>query len=399
MYTPSKEVLKKYADVLIKFALWDGKGVQKGDVVMLQIPESAKPMLIPLQTSVLEAGGYPMIHYIPEGNARSYFAHASEDQILWQPKEYLLERVKTVAHFVSLISTDDKFELKGIDSQKIMAANKSLKFYMDARHKKENEGKLTWTLALFGTQAMADEAKLSLEEYWNQIIKACFLDMPNPISQWKETFGQIDKTQTWLNSLEIESLHIEGEAIDLKVKLGKNRKWLGGSGRNIPSFELFITPDWRGTEGHISFNQPLYRYGNLITGIELEFKNGIVTSARAKENEKLLTDMIAVEGADKIGEYSLTDKRLSRISHFMAETLFDENMGGPYGNTHLALGMGYKDSYTGDPSTLTENEWEEMGFNDSAIHTDIISTTDRIVTATLPSGEKKVIYKNGMFMQ
>lgn len=397
MYKPSDEILKKYADVLIKFALRDGKGVQKGDVVMLQVPESAKPMLIPLQTAVLETGAYPMIHYIPEGVSRSYFEQASEDQILWQPKEYLLERVKTVTHFVSLISTDDKFELKGIDSQKIMAANKSVKFYMDARHEKENAGKLTWTLALYGTQAMANEAKLSVEEYWKEIIQACFLDMPDPIAQWKEVFASIEQTQNWLNAMEIESLHIEGQDIDLQVKLGKNRKWLGGSGRNIPSFEAFITPDWRGTNGRISFNQPLYRYGNLITGIELEFKDGLVVSAKADTNEKLLTDMIAVEGANKIGEYSLTDKRLSRISHFMAETLFDENMGGPYGNTHLALGMGYKDSYVGDPSTLTEEQWEEMGFNDSAVHTDIISTTDRTVTARLPSGEKKIIYRDGMF--
>ncbi len=397
MYKPSDDILKKYADVLIKFALRDGKGVQKGEVVMLQVPESAKPMLVPLQVAVLEAGAHPMIHYIPEGVSRSYFQHATDEQIRWQPKEYLLERVNTVTHFVSLIATDDKFELKGIDSQKIMDANKSAKFYMDARHEKENAGKLTWTLALYGTEAMAAEAKLPLEDYWKEIIQACFLDMPDPISQWKDAFSRIEKTQNRLNAMEIETLHIEGEDVDLHVQLGKNRKWLGGSGRNIPSFEVFITPDWRGTNGRIAFNQPLYRYGNLITGIELEFKDGLVVSAKAETNEKLLKDMIAVEGANKIGEYSLTDKRLSRITHFMAETLFDENMGGPYGNTHLALGMGYKDSYTGDPSTLSEQQWEEMGFNDSAVHTDIISTTDRTVTAILPPGEKKVIYRDGMF--
>lgn len=278
-----------------------------------------------------------------------------------------------------------------------MASGKSAKFYSDARVAKESRNELTWTLALFGTEAMAKEADLSLKKYWEQIIKACFLDMPDPIKEWKDVFTQIDKTQKWLNAMEIEFLHIEGENIDLKIKIGKNRKWLGGSGRNIPSFEVFITPDWRGTEGKIKFNQPLYRYGNLIENIELEFKDGVVVNSSATENEKLLKDMIAVSGANKIGEYSLTDKRLSRITHFMAETLFDENIGGPYGNTHLALGMGYKDSYTKDPAKLKESDWKKIGFNDSSVHTDIISTTDRTVTATLASGEKKVIYKNGMF--
>lgn len=398
MYIPSDEILKKYADVLIKYALWSGKGVKKGEVVMLQVPESAKPMLLPLQQAVLESGAHPLIHYIPEGVSRAFLETASQKQLVWQPKQYLLERVKTVDHFVSMISTNDKFELKGVDSAKIMDSQNSLKFYMDARHEKENAGKLTWTLALFGTEAMAEEAGLSLKVYWEQIIKACFLDLPDPIVKWKEVSKQIYKTQAALNKLDIEWLHVEGKDIDLQVKIGKNRRWLGGSGRNIPSFELFITPDWRGTEGKIRFNQPLYRYGNLITDIQLEFKKGKVTKASASQNEQLLLDMIKTPDADKLGEFSLTDKRLSRITHFMAETLFDENIGGSYGNMHVALGMGYKDSYTGDPAEVTEKQWKQMGFNDSAVHTDIITTDDRTVTATLEDGNRKIIYKEGMFV-
>lgn len=70
--------------------------------------------------------------------------------------------------------------------------------------------------------------------------------------------------------------------------------------------------------------------------------------------------MIAVEHADKIGEYSLTDKRLSRITKLMGETLYDENVGGEYGNTHLALGSAYKDSYIGDESAVSPEERDQM---------------------------------------
>ena len=128
------------------------------------------------------------------------------------------------------------------------------------------------------------------------------------------------------------------------------------------------------------------------------FKNGRVVKATAKTNEKLLKEMIATEGADKIGEYSLTDKRHSRITKFMAETLFDENMGGPYGNSHIALGMSYRDTYAGDVSKLTDREAKRLGFNDSSVHTDVVSTTDRTVTAHLKDGSKKVIYKDGRFV-
>ena len=107
--------------------------------------------------------------------------------------------------------------------------------------------------------------------------------------------------------------------------------------------------------------------------------------------------MLKVENADRIGEYSLTDRRLSRITKFMGETLFDENVGGEFGNTHLALGSAYKDSYTGDPAEVTEAGWKDLGYNESVIHTDIVATSNRTVTATLPSGERKVIYREGEF--
>ncbi len=82
----------------------------------------------------------------------------------------------------------------------------------------------------------------------------------------------------------------------------------------------------------------------------------------------------------------------------MANTLFDENVGGKYGNTHIAVGMSYKDAYDGDPIKVKKAEWEKMGFNDSGEHCDIISTEDRVVTAILKNGEEKIIYKNGRFV-
>ncbi|NTU73172.1 aminopeptidase [Candidatus Roizmanbacteria bacterium] len=396
MYQPDKTILKKYADVLIKFALWSGKGVQKGEVVSLQVPESAKPILEPLQNAILEAGANYITNYLPEDVSRSFYDKANDDQLIFYPKRYALERVNTCDHFVNIISTNNKYELKGVDSKKIMERNKAGKFYLDAFHAKETAGKMTWTLGLYGTDAMAQDARMSIEDYWEQIIKACFLDYEDPISQWRKIFSEIEETREKLNTLKIEWVHIKGADVDLRVKLGKERLWLGGSGRNVPSFELFISPDWRGTEGHIKLNQPLYRYGNLVTGIELEFKKGLVVNAKATENEKLLKDMIAVENADKIGEFSLTDRRFSRITRFMGETLFDENIGGEYGNTHIALGQAYKDSHP-NQAALTEGDWEELGYNESVIHTDVISTSNRTVTATLYDGSEMIIYQDGEF--
>ncbi len=404
MYKPIDTVLKKYADVLIKYALGGGCGIKKGEVVFLQVPESAKPILNHLVVAVLESGGHPLVHFTPEGTDRhmsvdrTFFENASDSQIKYLPEKYLTGRVEDCDHFVSIISTNNKKDLEGIDSKKILARQKAVLFYKEAREKKENQGKLTWTLGLFGTSVMAKEAGLSLKAYWQQIIKACFLDEPDPIKKWKTVTEQIEATKNKLNGLKIKTLFIKGKNVDLKVGLGEGRVWMGGSGRNIPSFELFISPDTRVTNGKVKFNQPVYIYGSFIKDVELTFKNGKVISAKARQNQKLLKEMISVEGANQIGEFSLTDKRFSKIDKFMAETLYDENMGGKYGNFHLALGSAYKDSYPGDPSKLSKSEWKNLGYNQSAVHTDIISTEDRVVTAEVAGGKIITIYKDGVFI-
>lgn len=266
------------------------------------------------------------------------------------------------------------------------------------RQEKEAAGLLHWTIGLWGTAAMAAEAGLSIEDYWQQIITACYLDDPDPIARWRETLERIHGYRDWLNSLPIDRLHLEAEGIDLWIKLGENRRWVGGSGRNIPSFEIFTSPDWRGTNGHVRFSEPLFSHGTIARGVRLEFKDGLVTGATADENPELIQQIVAAPGGNRLGEFSLTDARLSRIDRFMANTLYDENVGGPFGNTHLAVGMSLSDTYDGDATAVTDEEWEQLGFNlQAAVHNDIVSTTDRTVTALMHDGSQRVIYAGGRF--
>ena len=98
-----------------------------------------------------------------------------------------------------------------------------------------------------------------------------------------------------------------------------------------------------------------------------------------------------------LGHAYLTDRRFSKIDKFMANTLFDENFGGEYGNCHVALGSSYSDTFDGDPAQLTEARKVELGFNDSALHWDLVNTENKRVTATLKGGGTLVIYENGQF--
>lgn len=396
-YIPSAEILKKYADVLVKFALRWGAWVQKDDVIFVQIPECAKPFYLHLQKSILEAGAHPIMEYLPDWVAKHFFDHANDDQIVFYPSEFFHGKVEQMTHVISIIAEADKHELREVDPKKLAARMASRRPYKEKRMKKELDGKMTRTLGLYGTEAMAQEAGMSLEEYWNEIIKACYIDKEDPIAERKNTITAIETIKKKLDALHIEWVHVEGEDADIKIKIWSNRQRLGWSWRNIPSFEIFTSPDRRGTEGWMRFNQPLYRYGQVIKDVYLRFENGIIVEFDASENKEMLWEMIKIENANKVGEFSLTDGRHSHITRFMGETLYDENMWWPEGNTHIAIWSAYNETFVGDANKLTEKELDELGFNQSAEHTDIVSTKRRKVTATLSDGSTKVIYENGQF--
>ena len=399
-YKPSDEVLEKYAKVLVNFALGGGKGIKKNEVVYLQSPLSALPFYRALRKVILDSGGLIVgsLGDDMSGAAKYFYDHASHEQLTAFLDKYLKGLVAQVDHRIAVIADYDVHELDKVDPQKIMLVQKTHKPLMDWFREKENQGKYSWTLGVYGTPSMAKEAGLSLQEYWQQIINACYLDYADPIAKWRKISNEVERVAQKLTKLDIKNIHIKGQDVDLTIDIGEKRRWLGGGGRNIPSFEDFTSTDWRGTEGWIRFNQPLYYYGPKVEGIELHFKKGQIVKSKASKNEKLLKAMLATdEAAARVGEFSLTDRRLSRITKLMAETLFDENMGGPYGNTHIAIGEAYHDTYSGDVKKLNKKLFAKLGYNSSSIHVDMISTSDRTVTATLANGQKKVIYTNGQF--
>lgn len=399
-----ESLLKKYAQVMVLYAVNNGEGIRKGDTVLLTGQECSRDLYVAIAKEIYAAGGHVIHNYHPDNIreksiSRFLLENGSDEQIAFFSKPYWQGIVDATDHIIFIIAEPDVHAFEGIASSKISMMNSARAPYMAMREKKEQEGRLSWTLCLYGTQSMADEAGLSLDEYWEQIIEACYLLEDDPVKKWRQVQREIETIKDKLDNLKIEKLFIKGANIDLEIKIGPNRKWLSGGGKNIPSFEIFTSPDWRGTNGHIYFNQPLYYSGKRISGVSLKFKNGLVVESSATENADALQEMIAQDNADKAGEFSLTDKRHSRITKFMATTLFDENMGGDFGNTHIALGNAYKDTFPGDMSSVTTEEWDAMGYNACPkVHTDIISTENRTVTALLNDGSSKIIYQYGMFV-
>lgn len=397
----SNEELKKYAETL-----WWGletartKPFEPGDFVLVRFDLEALPLAEAVFELLLEKKINPVMRLnMSTTMEKGFYGKANDDQltVVAPGDEELMQNLNGL---ISLIAPSSLTHLKEVNPARIGQAAVARKFLRDIMEKREISGDFGWTLCVYPTKAYAEAAGMSIEEFKQQVVKACFLNEDKPFERWVSIFNEAEKVKSWLNGLDVETLHLTSESMDLTVTPGKDRRWLGVSGHNIPSFEIFLSPDWRGTTGTYYADQPSFRSGNYVEGVRLQFENGKVVESDAKEGAEFVRKQLAMdEGACRLGEFSLTDRRFSQIDRFMANTLFDENFGGEYGNCHVAVGASYADTYAGDQNALDEAKKQELGFNDSALHWDLVNTEPKTVTATLKDGSTVLIYENGEFQQ
>ena len=393
------EQLKRYADVL----LWALKVARKGrfhsrDIVLLQYDRQALPLAEILYERILALGMNPVQRMVSTvAMEQGFFERSKGHQLVFlAPGDR--ELYGSLNGRIYLRAPDSLTHLRHVEPTRIgkaLVARKPLRDIMDRR---EDAGVYGWTLCTLPTEELAGQAKLSIEEYTKQIVRACYLDEDDPVGRWKAIRAEVLRLRRWLDGLPVRDLRIESENIDLRITPGEGRRWIGVSGHNIPSFEIFTSPDWRGTEGRYFANLPSFRNGNYVEGVRLTFERGKAVGIEAEQGGEFAAKQLAMDGgACRLGEFSLTDKRFSRIDRFMADTLFDENHGGQYGNCHIALGSSYTATFAGDPEALTKQAKQRLGFNDSALHWDLVNTEEKTVTAHLATGERTVIYEKGRF--
>jgi aminopeptidase len=391
--------LENYGEIL----LWGLKTARRGklaknDVILLQYDRPALPLAEIIHGRLLDLGLNPVQRMgLTYGMEHNFYTKANKSQLTFlAPGEK--EFYENLHGRIFLRAPESLTHLKDIDPAKIGKFLVSRKPIKDILETREQKGTHSWTLCTLPTEELATQAKATIEQYTEQIVRACYLDKADPVAEWETILKNVKAIKKWLNGLKIRRLHVESENVDLMVTPGDQRKWLGVSGHNLPSFEIFLSPDWRGTEGIYYANLPSFRSGNYVEGVRLTFKRGTVTEVQAETGGDFAAKQIGMDrGASRLGEFSLTDRRFSRITRFMADTLFDENFGGDYGNAHVALGSSYTDTYSGDPSEMTGEMKKSLGFNDSALHWDLINTEDKTVTAHLADGKRRVIYEKGMF--
>ncbi len=396
----SPDTLADYADVLV-WALRTSRAVpfKNGELVLLRFDVDAVPLAEAVYAALMDAHLHPLPQAAPTSFMQAlHFGNSSFGQLTFaQPG--IDELHKAAAGVITILAPADLGHLQEVDPHAIAQGEKAEAKDLAVLDRRRRAGLLGSTACLYPTEALAQASGMDLDEYATRLARACLLFEPDPVSQWKRVKKELADIAKWLDGLHIERLHVEGEHLDLKLRPGDKRRFVGVTGRNIPGFELYLAPDWRTVEGVYHANQPSIRWGRIVDKARLEFHGGIAVEATAEHGGSFLAGCLSGDaGARRVGEFSLTDKRISRVERFMAHTLLDENCGGEWGNCHIALGGASAASFAGPPQELTAERAEELGFNASSLHWDLVNTEPKRVTATLTGGGRRAIYENGQFL-
>jgi len=361
--------LKRLADVLVNYST----AVQPGQWVGILGDVTALPALREVYAAVIAAGGHPTLLMHDETMMRTFLRDANDDQLGWvDPSQQTYYEQADV--YIRVGSTQNTRAMTSIPASRMQQWNKTRRAFLDIRLDRAAEGKMDWVGTWYPTEASAQEANMSLEEYEAFVFGATFCDLEDPVAEWQKLSAMQQEKVDWLKGK--SQVTLKGPNVDLSLSVA-DRIFINSDGhRNMPSGEIFTGPVEESVNGWVRYTYPTIVGGRAIHGIELKFVDGRVEEASAEENDELLQEVLNTdEGARYLGEFAIGTN--FGIQQFTGNILFDEKIGGTF---HAAIGRSYK---------------ETGGKNESAVHWDMICDI-REDSEIHVDGE--LFYKDGAFV-
>ena len=401
------DLLRKYAKLAVK----TGVNIQENDVLVINSPiETANFARLIAEEAYNLGAKDVVVHYGDQQLTKIKLENSSIETISNLPEwfgESYNYYARIGACFIS-ISANDPDGLKGISVDKIGAYQKSRSLALKEYYENSMSNKNRWCVLSYPTVPWAKKVfpELSDNEAFEKLFKAILdasrVTTADPIKAWDEHNSELKKNLDFLNANNFKSLTLTNSiGTNLTVELPYNHTWAGGLEKstsgigfnaNIPTEEAFTLPKKDGVNGIVYSSKPLSYGGNLINNFSMTFTDGKVIDFTAKEGYDVLRQMLdSDEGAKYLGEVALVpyDSPISNSNLIFYNTLFDENAA-----CHLALGKAYP--CFKDAATLSKEDLEERGTNESNIHVDfMIGTSDLSITGLTHSGEIIQIFKNG----
>jgi aminopeptidase len=235
----------------------------------------------------------------------------------------------------------------------------------------------------------------ALERLWDEIVHVCRLDAEDPVGAWRERMAAVIAAADRLTERRFDALELSGPGTELTVGLMPSARWLAADFTtvdgivhypNLPTEEVFTTPDPACVDGHVSATMPLEMYGSYVSGIRIEFAGGRAVKVDAEEGADALRAAVARdEGASRLGEVALVDRegRIGPLGTVFYETLLDENAA-----SHIALGNAY--------TFPLEDEADRARANESAIHVDFMIGSNEVdVDGVTRDGDRVPVLRGG----
>jgi aminopeptidase len=370
--------LDRYAELAVRI----GANVAEDQLVDVWGLVQHAPLLRAVTRAAYEARArYVDVHYVDQHVRRAMIELGGDDILTWTPP-WLLERARAMGreHAAAIVVTGDPEPelLSDLDGERVGRAR--MRELSEENLRQTNERLVNWTIVAFPNEGWAGTVfgEPNVERLWDQVAFAVRLDEPDPVSAWREHMDRLTARADRLNELRLDAVRFRGPGSELTVGLLPESRW--GAARfetcwgrehipNMPTEEVYTSPDFRRTEGVVRSTRPLALAGTIVRDLEIRFEGGRAVDVRASSGADVVRAQLQTdEGACFLGEIALVDggSRVGQTGLTFFDTLFDENA-----TCHIAYGDAILSAVHGAEG-LSPDELRARGINHSAVHTDFM---------------------------
>ena len=373
-----EERLERYARLAVEV----GSNVGEGQVVWVIALLEHAPLARAIARVAYENGAsYVDVDYADQHVRRARIELAGEDTLGWTPP-WTLAKVDHIAEergaLIQIVGDPEPELLSDLDGARVgkTRMRELAERYVTAT----NQRLINWVILAYPNAGWATSVfgEPDVERLWDAVADVTRLDEPDPVEAWRAHIAKLVERAELLNERAFDSVRFQGPGTDLTVGLITGASWCTAleetvEGRrhvvNMPTEEVFTSPDRRRTEGVVRSTKPLALSGNVVRDLEVRFEGGRAVEVNASSGAELIREQLRQdENACMLGEVALVDgdSRVGRSGLTFLNTLFDENA-----SCHIAYGAGILDAIEGGAGK-SEAELEGLGFNTSTIHTDFM---------------------------
>jgi aminopeptidase len=400
--------LQAYARLIIQ----GGCNLKPGQELLLSISTDCVEFARLLTDEAYRAGArHVTVRFGDEKIARSHFDNCALEVFETFPDWQALLNNSLAREGAAVLNvlSEDPLALTGVDQNKLVASARASHTACKEFYDGIDQGRVVWCIVGAAAPAWAEHVfpELSPSEalaaLWEAIFKTVRIDTPDPLAAWDQHRASFNERKAWLNNQHFDALHYTNSlGTDLTVGLNSKGLWQGGGDvtvegteffPNMPTEEIFTTPDRLRASGVVYSSMPLVHHGSLIKDFSLSFSDGRVTDCKAKTGQDVLEAIFAVdEDAARLGECALVPwtSPIRESGILFYNTLYDENA-----SCHLAVGQGFPDCLEGGQE-LDEDALKAAGVNKSATHVDfMIGTKDLSIVGVKQDGTEVKIFDRG----